>query len=81
MEQGKRGRFAFGYVLSGEFDVIFEIYVVIFEVYSCNLFEECSERLSPGESWAGGPPNPLVHLRGRWGCQLLICVLLYGFDT
>ena len=26
-----------------------------------------SERLSPGESWAGGPPNPVVRLRGRWG--------------
>ena len=24
---------------------------------------------SPGKSWAGGPPNPLVRLRGRWGCH------------
>ena len=23
--------------------------------------------MSPGESWAGGPSNPLVRLRRRWG--------------
>ena len=26
-------------------------------------------RVSPGESWAGSPPNPLVRLRERWGCH------------
>ena len=26
--------------------------------------------LSPNESWAGGPPNPLIRLRGRWGCHI-----------
>ena len=33
----------------------------------CNIIEDCRERLSPDESWAGGPPTPLVRLRGRWG--------------
>ena len=31
------------------------------------LFEDCSVRLSPGESWAGGPPNPWVRPKERWG--------------
>ena len=31
----------------------------------------CMNRLrSPGESWAGGLPNPLVRLRMRWGCHI-----------
>ena len=38
----------------------------IWDIY-CTLFEDCSEWLSLGESWADGPPKPLVRHRGRWG--------------
>ena len=50
------------------FVLSFWILVLLFLVV---LFLIClRERLSPGESWAGGPLNPLVRLRGRWGCHM-----------
>ena len=44
---------------------------MLFMIHGCVYMIRVSEWVSPGESWAGGPPNPLVRLKRRWGRHII----------
>ena len=70
---------SFGWVLTGRFLFMADSDFVFFLFCGFDWFSRgCMTRKvldranlirSPGESWAGSPPTPLVRLRGKWGCH------------